>query len=134
MIRRPPRSTRTDTLFPYTTLFRSSDRPAGQYGKEIVGLRLAELQARKLLLGLRQQRFGLAIVERRGHPGIEAAFRDAQPFLAAGQRGFGKLDLLLGAARGELGKIGRASCRARGGQSVWILVVAVLLKKKIHMT
>src|SRR3546814_9142143 len=31
MIRRPPRSTRTDTLFPYTTLFRSrrSDRQAG---------------------------------------------------------------------------------------------------------
>src|SRR3546814_2454591 len=30
MIRRPPRSTRTDTLFPYTTLFRSqlSPRPA----------------------------------------------------------------------------------------------------------
>src|SRR3546814_3959653 len=28
MIRRPPRSTRTDTLFPYTTLFRStSDEP-----------------------------------------------------------------------------------------------------------
>src|SRR3546814_15255349 len=37
MIRRPPRSTRTDTLFPYTTLFRSvcracrpSQRPDGQ--------------------------------------------------------------------------------------------------------
>src|SRR3546814_15330343 len=27
MIRRPPRSTRTDTLFPYTTLFRSHDDP-----------------------------------------------------------------------------------------------------------
>src|SRR3546814_10311640 len=26
MIRRPPRSTRTDTLFPYTTLFRSAER------------------------------------------------------------------------------------------------------------
>src|SRR3546814_14415531 len=26
MIRRPPRSTRTDTLFPYTTLFRSGSR------------------------------------------------------------------------------------------------------------
>src|SRR3546814_13779005 len=25
MIRRPPRSTRTDTLFPYTTLFRAAD-------------------------------------------------------------------------------------------------------------
>src|SRR3546814_17021258 len=32
MIRRPPRSTRTDTLFPYTTLFRSDGRdgPANQ--------------------------------------------------------------------------------------------------------
>src|SRR3546814_10426979 len=27
MRRRPPRSTRTDTLFPYTTLFRSHGRP-----------------------------------------------------------------------------------------------------------
>src|SRR3546814_6874141 len=33
MIRRPPRSTRTDTLFPYTTLFRSADiaRNFGRY-------------------------------------------------------------------------------------------------------
>src|SRR3546814_17255979 len=32
MIRRPPRSTRTDTLFPYTTLFRSFiDRRRGEY-------------------------------------------------------------------------------------------------------
>src|SRR3546814_15257453 len=30
MIRRPPRSTRTDTLFPYTTLFRSVFRFDGQ--------------------------------------------------------------------------------------------------------
>src|SRR3546814_3281623 len=29
MIRRPPRSTRTDTLFPYTTLFRSDQGRAG---------------------------------------------------------------------------------------------------------
>src|SRR3546814_4763637 len=29
MIRRPPRSTRTDTLFPYTTLFRSPRRDDG---------------------------------------------------------------------------------------------------------
>src|SRR3546814_10856975 len=29
MIRRPPRSTRTDTLFPYTTLFRSRRRKRG---------------------------------------------------------------------------------------------------------
>src|SRR3546814_11771240 len=31
MIRRPPRSTRTDTLFPYTTLFRSN-LPGGDVG------------------------------------------------------------------------------------------------------
>src|SRR3546814_1200665 len=34
MIRRPPRSTRTDTLFPYTTLFRSRYRAAdGERGR-----------------------------------------------------------------------------------------------------
>src|SRR3546814_13651959 len=31
MIRRPPRSTRTDTLFPYTTLFRSCARLLRRY-------------------------------------------------------------------------------------------------------
>src|SRR3546814_15321577 len=37
MIRRPPRSTRTDTLFPYTTLFRSTwfaGEPVGKIGIE----------------------------------------------------------------------------------------------------
>src|SRR3546814_5574534 len=36
MIRRPPRSTRTDTLFPYTTLFRSYLDPV-QVLDEVVG-------------------------------------------------------------------------------------------------
>src|SRR3546814_13419525 len=35
MIRRPPRSTRTDTLFPYTTLFRSAPRATG---RECIGV------------------------------------------------------------------------------------------------
>src|SRR3546814_11634473 len=43
VIRRPPRSTRTDTLFPYTTLFRS-------LSKQFVSKRLAALEAR---LGVR---------------------------------------------------------------------------------
>src|SRR3546814_12733913 len=34
MIRRPPRSTRTDTLFPYTTLFRSAEMLT-VYGTEL---------------------------------------------------------------------------------------------------
>src|SRR3546814_1246798 len=43
MIRRPPRSTRTDTLFPYTTLFRSIDglvhtgRALGMPGQRLGG-------------------------------------------------------------------------------------------------
>src|SRR3546814_904015 len=36
MIRRPPRSTRTDTLFPYTTLFRSKAETAAKHGEEQV--------------------------------------------------------------------------------------------------
>src|SRR3546814_6387036 len=32
MIRRPPRSTRTDTLFPYTTLFRSQQKESNHCG------------------------------------------------------------------------------------------------------
>src|SRR3546814_20413817 len=35
MIRRPPRSTRTDTLFPYTTLFRSVTQRAGAEGRDL---------------------------------------------------------------------------------------------------
>src|SRR3546814_1244451 len=46
MIRRPPRSTRTDTLFPYTTLFRSGH-----------GLRD---ERRKLLLVLPHGKFAIA--------------------------------------------------------------------------
>src|SRR3546814_14955550 len=36
MIRQPPRSTRTDTLFPYTTLFRSAGRNVAQFRKGVV--------------------------------------------------------------------------------------------------
>src|SRR3546814_2371268 len=48
MIRRPPRSTRTDTLFPYTTLFRSVPHKAGSgvgglEGAEVLGLFLLRL-------------------------------------------------------------------------------------------
>src|SRR3546814_8360386 len=41
MIRRPPRSTRTDTLFPYTTLFRSDAVPYLAALSALAGLALA---------------------------------------------------------------------------------------------
>src|SRR3546814_2635156 len=43
MIRRPPRSTRTDTLFPYTTLFRSRQVPDRAVEVELGPLGLPQL-------------------------------------------------------------------------------------------
>src|SRR3546814_15381329 len=37
MIRRPPRSTRTDTLFPYTTLFRSRNAKSVHLSNALLG-------------------------------------------------------------------------------------------------
>src|SRR3546814_7957687 len=46
MIRLPPRSTRTDTLFPYTTLFRSTDAgfPEHTFNWEVASLVKSELE------------------------------------------------------------------------------------------
>src|SRR3546814_4661871 len=70
MIRRPPRSTRTDTLFPYTTLFRSV---AGEFGR--VGLsRIADrAQRRHELLDHRQA----AVARRRLRVAGDEALDDA---------------------------------------------------------
>src|SRR3546814_8837381 len=56
MIRRPPRSTRTDTLLPYTTLFRSGGQPGGQaipgYGSLILGDNGIEYNLNSLLVSI----------------------------------------------------------------------------------
>src|SRR3546814_4217940 len=66
MIRRPPRSTRTDTLFPYTTLFRSngfSGKPDGEGGarlqarvlsRKAAGGHIRRVEAEKQLGGVRR--------------------------------------------------------------------------------
>src|SRR3546814_8902668 len=59
MIRRPPRSTRTDTLFPYTTLFRS--RPT----KPLAGIRFGPVSQPlpqigvRIVRGVSRKRFSL---------------------------------------------------------------------------
>src|SRR3546814_2085616 len=50
MIRRPPRSTRTDTLFPYTTLFRSRIADIVRKGFQPRSVGLEAEQAAKLVL------------------------------------------------------------------------------------
>src|SRR3546814_3228447 len=84
MIRRPPRSTRTDTLLPYTTLFRSRDvdrrgpsvvgrtsSPPQGFAERSIGLRLARrveeadsiemIRDRAFIIGI-AHRYGLAPV------------------------------------------------------------------------
>src|SRR3546814_14634432 len=67
MIRRPPRSTRTDTLFPYTTLFRSQFQ-ALLAGVQAVGLEVFDQAAQ----AGRRDTLGFEHVEAQ-HLGLEAA-------------------------------------------------------------
>src|SRR3546814_7131724 len=62
MIRRPPRSTRTDTLFPYTTLFRSGDRCRAAV-IEIMD------EAEQFALGLGDERMDRLVGVEETHPG-----------------------------------------------------------------
>src|SRR3546814_10697756 len=77
MIRRPPRSTRTDTLFPYTTLFRSKARliiraggrivPALEEGATIAFVALDDAaEARAAAEGLRARGLLVNVVDRPG--------------------------------------------------------------------
>src|SRR3546814_7688442 len=71
MIRRPPRSTRTDTLFPYTTLFRSDGEIVFDMDPEVVaptagGTRMVEdVTVDELALLARAMTYKLAVFEGR---------------------------------------------------------------------
>src|SRR3546814_9419958 len=52
MIRRPPRSTRTDTLFPYTTLFRSQQIALLEAEKKVAALQVTATKRWQLLLAV----------------------------------------------------------------------------------
>src|SRR3546814_19439398 len=59
MIRRPPRSTRTDTLFPYTTLFRSQPHViAAALLRRLQEGVVGEVQSTRLQVGLAGRRLG----------------------------------------------------------------------------
>src|SRR3546814_15192310 len=75
MIRRPPRSTRTDTLFPYTTLFRSYRRPTDFAGQRVI------------VVGAANSAVQIA-AELAGHARVTLATREAIRY--APQRLFGK--------------------------------------------
>src|SRR3546814_20869074 len=78
MIRRPPRSTRTDTLFPYTTLFRSQD-----ILKTAPDLLQVQFRDRFVELPTWEQAMILAALERLSEV-LNAESIDAAPLLDAG--------------------------------------------------
>src|SRR3546814_18664989 len=75
MIRRPPRSTRTDTLFPYTTLFRSALPGAGGEA-EYLDLHTAALEGARQDVGAdrrdgdRTAAHRAGIVDQQGDDGV----------------------------------------------------------------
>src|SRR3546814_5153384 len=71
MIRRPPRSTRTDTLFPYTTLFRAGNRSGNARDRTRGG----GVRSQKLLQIRRSQR-GIPHLHLPAHLEHGAASRD----------------------------------------------------------
>src|SRR3546814_4725406 len=73
MIRRPPRSTRTDTLFPYTTLFRSGKgtcvSPAVGCGQEDEDTAYRPARDPAGIISRAPRRFGEDAISRRLEPG-----------------------------------------------------------------
>src|SRR3546814_10987368 len=123
MIRRPPRSTRTDTLFPYTTLFRSPS--AGNRSHPSIWY----LPANPVVIG-RRNRIAFRIL--RWREPAAARIEPAGGIIQSGRSaGLGHGAGFDPTVRIDLDQIGRASCRERVCQYVSISVVAVSLKKKI---
>src|SRR3546814_20889935 len=120
MLRRPPRSTRTDTLFPYTPLFRS-ERPAREVAaldalEEVAAVALAIVgdngrglfvgEIGNALLGAEMELHPHALVGGVDHREGVAAIAVHVPEAAR--------DAAVGHGDGHL-EIGRAACRAREG-------------------
>src|SRR3546814_18017702 len=77
MIRRPPRSTRTDPLFPYPTLFRSGIERRVELGVAVRGLRLQRVPAVEAKHGVERRAPERAVVELDlDHRNLAAAGRD----------------------------------------------------------
>src|SRR3546814_15043476 len=109
MQRRPPRSTRTDTLFPYTTLFRSVE--AARFHREhgIDAVRLAQREIVLTMIRGHMDKPGARI------GGDEIARQErARP----SEKPATFVHRMAGDGSGKLGEIGRASCRERVCQYV----------------
>src|SRR3546814_11261847 len=73
MLRRPPRSTRTDTLFPYTTLFRSLRVKLAERPRRRIARICKNLAARRRLPFVERDEIGL------GHINLAAHLEHGRP-------------------------------------------------------
>src|SRR3546814_19403483 len=96
MIRRPPRSTRTDTLFPYTTLFRSWEAHLGQSDSLFVNASTWALMLTGRVVKLRRDDLDdftgtlRKMVRKSGEPVIRGAVTQAMRILRSEERRVGK--------------------------------------------
>src|SRR3546814_19582267 len=112
MIRRPPRSTRTDTLFPDTTLFRSLSEvyslASGKIASDKASLAAGERDAAKAANGKIAASIGDAYL----------GYGDYAKAATLYRLGLQKGSVDANEVNTRLGKIGRASCRERVWQYV----------------
>src|SRR3546814_15286611 len=130
MTRRPPRHTLTDTLFPYTTLFRS----VGYVGRDVDQI------ARDLVeeaIRLEKERRRAAVKDKAEDAAVNRLFdaltgKDAS---AATREAFRQRFFAAHLSDTVIAQIGRASCREIGCPYVSISVLAVTLQQKTtHLT
>src|SRR3546814_17554151 len=127
MIRRPPRSTRTDTLFPYPTLFRSGVAGALR-ALGLDGASEAPLGGQRVNLGGVASAAGLGVKSGANLSSMDSSMAPALTAAAASAHALGLPQRVVTSARDS--QIGRASCRER----VWAVRVDLggsrIIKKK----
>src|SRR3546814_11639242 len=117
MIRRPPRSTRTDTLFPYTTLFRSpvvlfgSDEQKRSFIPDVVSGK------DRVCFAVTEPNAGLNTTELKTRADkVDGGYRVNGEKIWISTAQVANKMLLMARATPPDQEIGRASCRERGGQ------------------
>src|SRR3546814_14160316 len=105
MIQRPPRSTRTDTLFPYTTLFRSVLENDGRLSRQIERMRSSNCRCSLIVEG------GLM---RKYHPKVPITKRAAMRSRLIYQYGIDVIETIdLRSEERRVGKECVSTCRYR---------------------
>src|SRR3546814_8769790 len=131
MIRRPPRSTRTDTLFPYTTLFRSAG-VAAVHRDAVAGGDGLSFDVRGGG-GVEEQVARAAIDDHRRHLGAGRAVGDQPRDAAGAQRAQDRRHLLDAVQPHDCGAVARSEEHTSELQSLMRISYAVFcLKKKKH--